>query len=225
MCNLQSLSDSGVPLLLKKAFYALRREHFKAIPDLACNPIRSQIIQAFFDRRCGPGGSTWLRLLLLCCSNVWELSPVFTETSVRTTTGRSRRSASRSSWWSCPTSGPRRCTWPRSSVRASGRRNCDVCVCRSEHMPAIILIHLRQSWQRRVCLSAVLFNMHDTDNDGMITLEEYRHVSLCSEEMLFTLISEVWSILSCFTVNKYTFVLTLEAFGTVAEMENKNGWK
>lgn len=60
---------------LKRPFYALRREHFKAIPDLACNPIRSQIIQAFFDRRCGPGGSTWLRPLLLCCSNVWELSP------------------------------------------------------------------------------------------------------------------------------------------------------
>ena len=25
--------------------------------------------------------------------------------------------------------------------------------------------------------STVLFNMHDTDNDGTITLEEYRHVS------------------------------------------------
>lgn len=29
-----------------------------------------------------------------------------------------------------------------------------------------------------VFVSAVLFNMHDTDNDGTITLEEYRHVSL-----------------------------------------------
>ena len=29
-------------------------------------------------------------------------------------------------------------------------------------------------------LSAVLFNMHDTNNDGTITLEEYRHVSCCS---------------------------------------------
>lgn len=109
MCNLQSLSDSVAPLL-KNAFYALRREHFKAIPDLACNPIRSQIIQAFFDRRCGPGGSTWLRLFLLRCSSTCQLCPPSTETSTRTTTGRWRRSASRSSWWSCPTSGPRRST-------------------------------------------------------------------------------------------------------------------
>eukprot|EP00064_Thunnus_orientalis_P007696 superscaffoldBa00000871_g7718 len=29
----------------------LRRDHFNEIPDLACNPIRSQIIGAFFDRR------------------------------------------------------------------------------------------------------------------------------------------------------------------------------
>lgn len=116
--------------------------------------------------------------LLLRCVRTFS---AFTETSTRTTTERWRRSASRSSWWSCPTSGPRRSTWRRSSVRASGRRNWDVCVCRGEHMPAIILIHLRQSWQTCVCLSAVLFNMHDTDNDGMITLEEYRHVSLCSD--------------------------------------------
>lgn len=34
-----------------------------------------------------------------------------------------------------------------------------------------------------VCFSAVLFNMHDTDNDGTITLEEYRHVS-SGEEMI-----------------------------------------
>lgn len=31
-----------------------------------------------------------------------------------------------------------------------------------------------------IVLSAVLFNMHDTNNDGTITLEEYRHVSCCS---------------------------------------------
>lgn len=41
--------------------------------------------------------------------------------------------------------------------------------------------HLLVSDSRLVKLqtfSAVLFNMHDTDNDGTITLEEYRHVSL-----------------------------------------------
>lgn len=39
-----------------------------------------------------------------------------------------RRSALRSSWWSCPISGPRPCTWQKSSVRASGGRNWDVCL-------------------------------------------------------------------------------------------------
>ncbi|XP_061590170.1 tescalcin b [Cololabis saira] len=29
----------------------LRRENFNGIPDLACNPIREQIVDAFFDRR------------------------------------------------------------------------------------------------------------------------------------------------------------------------------
>lgn len=109
MCNLQSLSDTVVPLL-KNAFYALRREHFKAIPDLACNPIRSQIIQAFFDRRCGPGGSTWPRLFAPPLLKRVRTFSTFTETSTRTTTERWRRSASRSSWWSCPTSGPRQST-------------------------------------------------------------------------------------------------------------------
>lgn len=42
--------------------------------------------------------------------------------------------------------------------------------------------------------------MHDTDNDGIITLEEYRHVSLYSViKCCFR------CILSCFTVNKCTF--------------------
>lgn len=56
--------------------------------------------------------------------------------------------------------------------------------------------------------------MHDTDNDGMITLEEYRHVSL---------VSAVWRIPYWFTVNKYADILTLEAFGPAGEMENKGG--
>lgn len=69
---------------------------------------------------------------------MWIMTLLSLETSTRMATGRSRRSASRSSWWSWPISGPRRCTWPRSSVTQSGGRSCDVCVSESRHMLAII---------------------------------------------------------------------------------------
>lgn len=45
-------------------------------------------------------------------------------------------------------------------------------------LPLSSLTSVRADSSASVCLPAVLFNMHDTDNDGMITLEEYRHVSL-----------------------------------------------
>lgn len=61
-----------------------------------------------------------------------------------------------------------------------------------------------------VCFSAVLFNMHDTDNDGTITLEEYRHVSsgeenpgkwLCTVTLsLWSFSTEFWSCLKILTV-------------------------
>ncbi|XP_056874347.1 tescalcin b [Takifugu flavidus] len=97
----------------------LRREHFMAIPDLACNPIRSQIIQAFFDRRNfhqkddGTVEEISFEQFLVVMSHFRPPSPHMTEEQ-------------------------------RESVRRDKLR--------------------------------FLFNMHDTDNDGMITLEEYRHV-------------------------------------------------
>lgn len=106
-----------------------------------------------------------------------EFALLFLETSIRTARVRSRRSASRSSWWSCPISGPHRCTWWRTSVSASGGRNWDVCVLKQ--ITQSHAHHYLGTVVKRMFFSAVLFNMHDTDNDGTITLEEYRHVSLC----------------------------------------------
>lgn len=54
-----------------------------------------------------------------------------------------------------------------------------------------------------VCFSAVLFNMHDTDNDGTITLEEYRHVS-SGKKWSCTVTLSLWSFstefLSCLKI-------------------------
>ncbi|XP_053700677.1 tescalcin b [Synchiropus splendidus] len=97
----------------------LRREHFSAISDLACNPIRSQIIEAFFDRRnfrqssAGAVEEITFEEFLLVMSHFRPPSLHMTEEQ-------------------------------RESVRREKLR--------------------------------FLFNMHDTDNDGTITLEEYRHV-------------------------------------------------
>ncbi|KAM9820133.1 tescalcin b [Neosynchiropus ocellatus] len=97
----------------------LRREHFSAISDLTCNPIRSQIIEAFFDRRNfrqnsdGSVEEITFEEFLLVMSHFRPPSLHMTEEQ-------------------------------RESVRREKLR--------------------------------FLFNMHDTDNDGTITLEEYRHV-------------------------------------------------
>ncbi|XP_026209743.1 tescalcin b [Anabas testudineus] len=97
----------------------LRREHFNEIPDLACNPIRAQIIEAFFDRRNyrenGEG-------------TVEEIS--FEEFLV---------------------------------------------VMSHFRPPSLHMTEEQREGVRREKLR-FLFNMHDTDNDGTITLEEYRHV-------------------------------------------------
>ncbi|KAM9841580.1 tescalcin b isoform 1-T1 [Aulostomus maculatus] len=97
----------------------LRRDDFSGIPDLACNPIRSQIIEAFFDRRNfrqNMGGTVeeiTFEDFLVVMSHFRPPSVDMTEEQ-------------------------------RESVRQEKLR--------------------------------FLFNMHDTDNDGTITLEEYRHV-------------------------------------------------
>uniref|UniRef100_A0A3Q3WIR3 Calcineurin B homologous protein 3 n=1 Tax=Mola mola TaxID=94237 RepID=A0A3Q3WIR3_MOLML len=97
----------------------LRRDHFNEIPDLACNPIRSQIIEAFFDTRNfhqnGDG-------------TVQEIG--FEEFLV---------------------------------VMAHFRP------------PSLHMTEDQREAVRKEKLR-FLFNMHDTDNDGTITLEEYRHV-------------------------------------------------
>ncbi|XP_029372119.1 tescalcin b isoform X2 [Echeneis naucrates] len=97
----------------------LRRDHFEKIPDLACNPIRAQIIGAFFDKRNyrqnGEGSVEEIGFeeFLVVMSHFRPPSMHFTEEQ-------------------------------REGIRREKLR--------------------------------FLFNMHDTDNDGTITLEEYRHV-------------------------------------------------
>ncbi|XP_020513003.1 tescalcin b [Labrus bergylta] len=97
----------------------LRRDHLNGIPDLACNPIRSQIIEAFFDRRNfrqnieGTVDEINFEQFLVVMSHFKPPRLHITEEQ-------------------------------RESIRREKLR--------------------------------FLFNMHDTDNDGTITLEEYRHV-------------------------------------------------
>ncbi|XP_057674437.1 tescalcin b [Corythoichthys intestinalis] len=97
----------------------LRREHFNAIQDLAWNPIRTQIIEAFFDRRnlIPPGEGSMEEIHL---EEFVVVMSHFKPPSLNMTDEE------------------------RDSVRKEKLR--------------------------------FLFNMHDTDNDGTITLEEYRHV-------------------------------------------------
>ncbi|XP_041667427.1 tescalcin b [Cheilinus undulatus] len=97
----------------------LRRDHLNGIPDLACNPIRSQIVEAFFDRR---------------------------------------------------------------NFRQNGEGTVDeigfeeFLVVMSHFRPPALHITDEQRESIRREKLRFLFNMHDTDNDGTITLEEYRHV-------------------------------------------------
>ncbi|XP_044030803.1 tescalcin b [Siniperca chuatsi] len=97
----------------------LQRDHFNEIPDLACNPIRSQIIEAFFDRR---------------------------------------------------------------NFRQNGEGTVEeigfeefLVVMSHFRPPSLHVTQEQREGVRREKLR-FLFNMHDTDNDGTITLEEYRHV-------------------------------------------------
>uniref|UniRef100_A0A3Q2PGN3 Calcineurin B homologous protein 3 n=1 Tax=Fundulus heteroclitus TaxID=8078 RepID=A0A3Q2PGN3_FUNHE len=97
----------------------LRKEDFNGIPDLASNPIRTQIVEAFFDQRNfskdgdGKVDEIGFEEFLVVMSHFRPPSLPMTDEQ-------------------------------RDSVRKEKLR--------------------------------FLFNMHDSDNDGMITLEEYRHV-------------------------------------------------
>uniref|UniRef100_A0A8C3G4J7 Calcineurin B homologous protein 3 n=1 Tax=Cyclopterus lumpus TaxID=8103 RepID=A0A8C3G4J7_CYCLU len=97
----------------------LLRENFSKIPDLECNPIRSQIIEAFFDRR---------------------------------------------------------------NFRQNGEGTVEeigfeeFLVTMSHFRPPTLNMSEHQREGVRRDKLRFLFNMHDTDNDGTITLEEYRHV-------------------------------------------------
>lgn len=97
----------------------LRREDFDAIPDLAVNPIRSEIITAFFDRR---------NFRQSAVGKVEEIG--FEEFLVVMSHFRP----------------------PRQSMTDEQRESV-----RKEKL-------------------RFLFNMHDTDNDGTITLSEYRRL-------------------------------------------------
>lgn len=97
----------------------LRRDHFNEIPDLACNPIRAQIIEAFFDRR-----------------NFHQNG--------------------------------------EGTVQEIGFE--EFLVVMSHFRPPSLHMTAEQRENVRREKLRFLFNMHDTDNDGTITLEEYRHV-------------------------------------------------
>ncbi|XP_030292536.1 tescalcin b [Sparus aurata] len=97
----------------------LRRDHFNEIPDLSCNPIRSQIIEAFFDQRNFHQNSEG-KVQEIGFEEFLVVMSHFRPPSLHMTDDQ------------------------RESVRKEKLR--------------------------------FLFNMHDTDNDGTITLEEYRHV-------------------------------------------------
>lgn len=97
----------------------LRRDHLNAIPDLACNPIRAQIIEAFFDRR------------NFRQNEAGKVDEISFE---------------------------------------------DFVVVMSHFRPPSMPMTEEQCEMVRKEKLRFLFNMHDSDNDGTITLEEYRHV-------------------------------------------------
>ncbi|KAJ8380151.1 hypothetical protein SKAU_G00009290 [Synaphobranchus kaupii] len=97
----------------------LRKDNFIKIPDLACNPIRAQIIEAFFDKRNYRQNSA---------GKVEEIG--FEEF---------------------------------------------ITVLSHFKPPELNMTDEKKEALRKEKLR-FLFNMHDTDNDGTITLEEYKHV-------------------------------------------------
>lgn len=98
----------------------LRRDDFSKIPDLACNPIRFEIIEAFFDKR---------------------------------------------NFHSHGEEG---------SVEEIGFEEF-VTIMSYFRPPSLHMSEEQREELRRIKLR-FLFNMHDTDSDGTITLQEYRHV-------------------------------------------------
>ncbi|KTG37905.1 hypothetical protein cypCar_00006143 [Cyprinus carpio] len=104
----------------------LWRDDLKTIQDLESNPIRSQIIEAFFDSR----------FVLVYILN-------FQKDGV-------------------------------GSVEEIGFEEFLTVMSYFRAPPQNITVEQREEMRRAKL--RFLFNMHDTDNDGTITLEEYRHV-------------------------------------------------
>ncbi|KAK6483602.1 calcineurin B homologous protein 3-like [Huso huso] len=98
----------------------LQREHLYGIPDLECNPIRTQIVAAFFDKR------------------------NFDKDS------------------------------PQGTVQEIGFEQFLTVM--SHFRPLKLRMTEEQREQLRLEKLQFLFNMYDLDNDGKISLEEYRHV-------------------------------------------------
>ncbi|KAK1160073.1 hypothetical protein AOXY_G21574 [Acipenser oxyrinchus oxyrinchus] len=98
----------------------LQREHLYGIPDLECNPIRTQIVAAFFDKR------------------------NFDKDS------------------------------PQGTVQEIGFEQFLTVM--SHFRPLKLRMTEEQREQLRMEKLQFLFNMYDLDNDGKISLEEYRHV-------------------------------------------------
>uniref|UniRef100_A0A3Q2PHN4 Calcineurin B homologous protein 3 n=1 Tax=Fundulus heteroclitus TaxID=8078 RepID=A0A3Q2PHN4_FUNHE len=129
--------------------HPFRKEDFNGIPDLASNPIRTQIVEAFFDQRNfskdgdGKVDEIGFEEFLVVMSHFRPPSLPMTDEQ-------------------------------RDSVRKEKLR----CTAFKSHIPGVCqrLQSICQHKHFAFFSSAVLFNMHDSDNDGMITLEEYRHV-------------------------------------------------
>ncbi|XP_048860647.1 tescalcin b isoform X2 [Brienomyrus brachyistius] len=96
------------------------RDDFNNIPDLACNPIRTQIIEAFFDKR----------------------------------------------------------NFRQNAVGSVEEISFEQFVVVMSHFRPVPLHNMTEEQRERMRREKLrfLFNMHDTDNDGTITLEEYKHV-------------------------------------------------
>ncbi|XP_023679030.1 tescalcin b [Paramormyrops kingsleyae] len=99
---------------------SLRRDDFNNITDLACNPIRTQIIEAFFDKR----------------------------------------------------------NYRQNAVGSVEEISFEQFVIVMSHFLPVPLHNMTEEQRERMRREKLrfLFNMHDTDNDGTITLEEYKHV-------------------------------------------------
>lgn len=110
------------------------KEDLNSIPALANNPIRKQIVDAFFDKRCVRSRHTRHVFYYFCPAHMWltinrnrEWKISFkTGISMRTKWAPCRRSALSSSSWSCRTSAHQPWRRQRRRRRLWGKRSCAV---------------------------------------------------------------------------------------------------